>query len=61
MLNQSEEKYPGTKFKVLNSFLEMEDALRAKYKSSDISTCKECGDPASEEECMFCKKIKSYK
>lgn len=61
ILNESEQRYPGTKFKILNSFLEMEDALRAKYKSSEISTCKECGDPASEEECMFCKKIKSYK
>lgn len=61
MLNESEQRYPGTKFKILNSLLEMEDALRAKYKGSEVLTCVNCGDPSADSECMFCKKIKSYK
>lgn len=59
MLNETEEKYPGTKFKVVNSFLEMEDALWTKYSKSAAALifCKSCGEPSSNELCMFCKKI----
>lgn len=60
MLNQAEERYPGTKFRILNSFLEMEDTLRAKYKDSDVSFCESCGDPSADTQCMFCKRIKRY-
>ncbi len=59
MLNETEEKYPGTKFKIVNSFLDMEDALWAKYSKSAAALifCKSCGEPSSNELCMFCKKI----
>jgi uncharacterized protein (TIGR00269 family) len=40
MLNETEERYPGTKFKVMNSFLDMEGALREKYaKGASLSIC----------------------
>ncbi len=56
MLNTMEEKYPGTKYKVLNSFLEMEDALVAKYsKNAAINHCVSCGEPCSADVCKFCK------
>jgi len=58
VLNETEERYPGTKFRILNSFLEMEDALRSKYsKNAEINLCKECGEPSAKEVCMFCKTV----
>lgn len=62
MLNNMEERFPGTKFRVVNSFLEMEDALQAKYsRNAELGFCKECGEPSANEICMFCKNIKMYK
>lgn len=60
MLNESEEKYPGTKFKIVNSFLEIEDALREKYakSASQLGTCPSCGEASSKGICMFCKMLK---
>ena len=59
MLNETEEKYSGTKFKIVNSFFEMEDGLREMYKGK-MSDCKSCGEPCSEDICMFCKLVKSF-
>jgi uncharacterized protein (TIGR00269 family) len=58
MLNESEEKYPGTKFKIVNSFLEIEGALRGKYlKGAEVSACASCGEPCSKGTCMFCRMV----
>jgi uncharacterized protein (TIGR00269 family) len=60
MLNETEERYPGTKFKVVNAFLDMEDALRGKYSlNSKPGTCSSCGEPCSGTVCMFCRRVKA--
>ncbi|MFH0737581.1 MAG: TIGR00269 family protein [Candidatus Micrarchaeota archaeon] len=60
MLNESEERYPGTKFKVVNAFLDMEGALRKKYAdASAIKECRSCGEPCSQDVCMYCKRTKN--
>lgn len=56
ILNESEERYPGTKFKIVNAFLEMEDALREKYGKGRLMECEKCGEPSSQKLCMFCKR-----
>jgi uncharacterized protein (TIGR00269 family) len=61
MLNETEEKYPGTKFRIVNSFLEMEGALRSKFKDSEVSECKSCRQPSANELCQFCKRVKMFK
>ncbi len=59
IINESEEKYPGTKFKIVNSFFEMEDALRTKYsKGATLLACEKCGEPSSNSICMYCKTVK---
>jgi uncharacterized protein (TIGR00269 family) len=59
MLNETEERYPGTKFKIVNSFLDMEGALRGKYaKHAAIAECSSCGEPCSKGECRFCRMIR---
>ncbi len=58
MLNESEERYPGTKFKIVNSFLEIEGALREKYlKGAAVAECETCGEPCSKGTCMFCRMV----
>ncbi len=58
MVNEAEEKYPGTKFKIVNTFFEIEDTLRDKYgKGAALNSCSSCGEPCSKEICMYCKKL----
>ncbi|HIH22302.1 TPA: TIGR00269 family protein [Candidatus Micrarchaeota archaeon] len=59
-LNELEEKYPGTKIRIFNSFVTMDGWMRKgigngfagqKFKRSH---CKTCGEPSSAEECAYC-------
>ena len=57
MLNEAEEKYPGTKFKIVNSYFEIEPALREKYAAEGgIGPCASCGEPSSQPTCAFCQR-----
>ncbi|MGV8084946.1 MAG: TIGR00269 family protein [Candidatus Bilamarchaeum sp.] len=58
MLNESEEKYPGTKFKIVNSLEAMEKYLRPMASETELITCSVCGEPTSQEVCMYCKTVK---
>jgi uncharacterized protein (TIGR00269 family) len=62
MLNESEERYPGTKFKIVNTFFEIEGALREKYAAgASIGACDTCGEPSSQPTCMFCQRVKLFR
>lgn len=55
MLNQFEQKYPGTKNSVINSFLEVLPLLKNKYKSiEEIKRCSLCSEPSSQDICQKC-------
>ncbi|MBD3210093.1 TIGR00269 family protein [Candidatus Micrarchaeota archaeon] len=58
MLESMENEHPGTKFKILNSFLEMEEMLHRSYSGdATIDECRECGEPCSHGICKFCSLI----
>jgi uncharacterized protein (TIGR00269 family) len=60
MLNDTEVRYPGTKFKVVNAFFDMEEGLRMQFgKARPLSECSSCGEPCSGSVCMFCKRVKA--
>jgi len=59
MLNRAEERYPGTKYKVLGSYIEMEKNL--KMEKGIPRRCGSCGEPSSDGSCMFCKVVNSLK
>jgi uncharacterized protein (TIGR00269 family) len=62
MLNEAEERYPGTKFRIVNGFLEIEGALRSRYAGNpDIGVCGSCGEPSSQPVCMFCRKVNMFR
>jgi uncharacterized protein (TIGR00269 family) len=58
MLNETEEIYPGTKFKVVNAFLGMEKGLRMGFeRAPGLRECSRCGEPCSQGVCAFCMRI----
>ena len=52
-LNEMEESHPGTKFKVLGSFLSMDKAMKVKSEKT-LKTCSSCGEPSAGKICRFC-------
>ena len=57
-LNELEEKFPGTKFRVFNSFMSVKGALREKFNSDETPMrCKQCGELSSHEVCMRCRML----
>ncbi len=61
MLNETEEKYPGTKLKMVNSFLSqmqlLRDGLVARHKKGEVApleACQNCGEPSSKKYCNLC-------
>jgi len=56
-LNQMEDKYPGTKFKLFNSFIAVNELLKKKYEGKGLERiveCSICGEPTSGETCKKC-------
>jgi len=58
MLNQMENKHPGTKFTVAKSMERMRPALSDIEKKEGFHECAECGEPASAEVCKVCEMLK---
>ena len=57
MLNEFEEKYPGTKHGIVKSFLDVLPLIKERQKeqcNSKIKICS-CGEPANNEVCAACK------
>jgi len=61
-LNETEERYPGTKFKIVNSFLAIEDALKKgmSEKPLEMKMCGQCGEPSGQSKCMFCSMMEEF-
>ncbi len=55
LLNDFEERYPGTKHAVINSFLEILPLLKKHYATfKQIKECRYCNEPCSQEICKTC-------
>ncbi len=52
-INRMEDLYPGSKFALLRSLLDLVEKLRDKYPERP-KTCKICGEPSSGEVCRAC-------
>jgi len=62
MLNDFEDKHPGTKHNVISSFLEVLPLLKKEYKNlGDLMYCKKCKEPCSSEVCRVCEMLKRLK
>ncbi|HII65493.1 TPA: TIGR00269 family protein [Candidatus Woesearchaeota archaeon] len=54
MLNDLENTSPGTKYSIVNSFLQTLPLLKEKFKDEALGTCPECGEPSSRGVCRAC-------
>ncbi|MBI2652342.1 TIGR00269 family protein [Candidatus Woesearchaeota archaeon] len=54
MLNDFENKFPGTKYSIVNSFLQILPLLKQKFKHEIIKVCARCNEPSANELCNAC-------
>jgi len=60
-INDFEQKYPGTKYSIVKSFLEILPLIKKDYKQGKIKSCKKCKEPSSGEICNTCKMLNILK
>lgn len=59
MLDKMEEKFPGTKYSILRSFIGIKPKIKEfAGKSGKMGKCEICGGPSSGRICQTCKQIK---
>jgi len=61
MLNDIEAKFSGTKYAIVNSFLQILPDLKQKFKNGEVNCCNKCGEPASKDKCNACKYVEKLK
>ena len=54
-LNEFEAKFPGTKYAIVNSFLQILPDLKERFKGGEAGYCRECGEIASKDKCNACR------
>jgi uncharacterized protein (TIGR00269 family) len=57
MLNDLEAKFSGTKYAIVNSFLQILPNLKQRFKEGEIDYCSNCNEPASKDKCNACKYV----
>ncbi len=60
ILNELEEKSPGTKFAILNFSDRMKDMVGAKSSVQTMQRCRICGRPSSGEICSVCRGLEIF-
>ncbi len=62
-LNETEEKYPGSKFKILNSLLSLHPILQKglENRTFEMKHCKICKEPSGQDICMFCSMLEDIR
>ncbi len=61
MLNDVETKFPGTKYSIQKTFLNLKPLIEEKLKQKLSKKCKSCGEPSSSEKCRVCAKLEELK
>ncbi|MBI4452567.1 TIGR00269 family protein [Candidatus Woesearchaeota archaeon] len=60
-LNGLENKFSGTKYSIVNSFLQTLPFLKEKFKNGEIKICKNCNEPSANEVCNACIYVEKLK
>ena len=62
MLNEFENKYPGSKHAVISSFIDIFPKLKERFKDVDpIKNCKKCKEPCSSDVCKACELLEKLR
>jgi len=54
IIDNLEDKTPGTRHSILNSYDGIKDLLSEKYPPAELNKCKRCGEPTSQKFCKSC-------
>ena len=54
VLNNLENKFPGTKYSMVNSFLQTLPLLKEQFKNEAIKICAKCNEPSANDVCNAC-------
>jgi uncharacterized protein (TIGR00269 family) len=54
MLNSLEQKFPGTKYSAINSFLQTLPLLKQQFNADAIKVCAKCSEPSANDICSAC-------
>lgn len=60
-LNDLENKFPGTKYSIVNSFLQTLPLLKKQFKYGAIKICTKCNEPAANDVCNACVYLEKLK
>lgn len=60
-LNDLENKFPGTKYSIVNSFLQTLPLLKKQFKYDTIKICTKCNEPAANDVCNACVYLEKLK
>lgn len=60
-LNDLENKFPGTKYSIVNSFLQTLPLLKKQFKYDAIKICTKCNEPAANDVCNACVYLEKLK
>ena len=61
MLNDLENKFAGTKYSIVNSFLQMLPLLKERFKADAIKICARCSEPSANDLCNACVYLEKLK
>jgi uncharacterized protein (TIGR00269 family) len=61
MLNDLEQKFPGTKYSIVNSFLQTLPLLKQQFKNEAIKVCLKCNEPSANDICNACVYLEKLK
>ena len=61
MLNDLENKFPGTKYSTINSFLQTLPLLKQQFKGVVIKVCAKCSEPSANGICNACVYLEKLK
>ncbi|MBI2657535.1 TIGR00269 family protein [Candidatus Woesearchaeota archaeon] len=61
MLNNLENKFPGTKYSTINSFLQTLPLLKQQFRADAIRICARCSEPSANDVCNACAYLERLK
>ncbi len=61
MVNDMEQKFPGTKYSIVNSFLQILPFLKEQFKDGTIKSCSNCQEPSANDVCNACVYLEKLK
>ena len=61
MMNEMEQKFPGTKYSIASSFLQILPLLKQQFRDGIIKSCKQCQEPSANDICNACTYLERLK